>query len=49
MVFKGHDDEILVGKLSPMKRTMVSSSKGKDLIVWEIESGSKLLNKKFTS
>ena len=48
-VFKGHDDQILVGKLSPAKRTMVSSSRGKDLIMWDIESGTKLISKKFMS
>ena len=26
---------------------MVSSSKGKDLIMWEAESGNKILSKKF--
>ena len=28
---------------------MVSSSRGKDLIMWDIESGTKLISKKFMS
>jgi len=34
IVYKGHESEVTAGKLSPGKRTMVSSSKGKDLIMW---------------
>ena len=48
-IFKGHESEVLSGKLSPLKRIMVSSSKDKDLIMWEVESGSKLKQRKFAN
>ena len=46
-MYKGHDAEIIAGKLSPSKRVMVSSSKSKDLIMWEVETGNKILSKKY--
>lgn len=36
IVYKGHDSEVIAGKLSPARRTMVSSSRSKDIIMWEV-------------
>lgn len=46
-VYKGHAGEVLVTKISPNNRTILSSSKEKDLIMWETETCNQIINKKF--
>lgn len=45
--FKGHSAEVVNLKISPLKKTIVSSSKDKDLIVWGFDSAAEISKKKF--
>lgn len=46
-VYKGHTSEIITAKMAPNKKLLAASSKDKDFIIWDTDSRSEILKKKF--